>query len=286
MAGLEGALVEAVLQRIGLANTPTLDLTGLSSIYTAWCRHVPFDNCRKLIACRTQAAGPLPGDDPRDFFEAWIRHGVGGTCWAVHGAWCELLRTLGFKAHRAAATMMVAPNLPPNHGTVVVVIAGKAYLVDVGIMFVEPLPIIPGQESGIDHPAWGVHGHWLDDKYAVRWRALHQPDPFDCRIDEWPVDAQRFSAQHESTRAWSPFNFQLNFNLVKDGGRIGVGMGEEVRIGADGLMTRTPLIDRLAYLIDELGVSEELARQIPPDVPTPPPPGSKTAIRMSNRPPD
>jgi N-hydroxyarylamine O-acetyltransferase len=195
----------------------------------------------------------------------------------VHGAWFELLAALGFDAHRSVGTMMVAPNLPPNHGSVIVTVAGTAYLADACIMFVEPLPIVPGQNASVEHPAWGVRGHWLDDKYVVRWRALHNPDPFDCRLDDWSVDAQRFSAQHEATREWSPFNYQLNFHVVRDGGRIGVGMGEGVRIAADGAVTRTLLDDRLGYLIDELGVSEEMARQVPPDIPTPPPPGSRTA---------
>ena len=282
MRDLDPALVESILQRLGLSKPPDPDLAGLGELYAAWCGHVPFDNCRKLIACRSGAAGPLPGDTPRDFFEAWMRHGVGGTCWAIHGAWCELLSALGFDAHRAVGTMMVAPDLPPNHGTVIVEIDGKAHLVDASIMFVEPLPIVQGQEASIDHPAWGVRGHWLNDRYAVRWRGLHNPEPFDCRIDEWPVDARRYATQHEATRQWSPFNFQLNFNLVKGGGRVGVGMGEGVRISADGVVTRTRLTDRLAYLIDELGVSEELAQQLPPDIPTPPPPGSRTAARAEN----
>lgn len=285
MAGLDRTLVERVLQRIGLRETPATDLTGLREIYSAWCHHVPFDNCRKLIACRSGATGPLPGDDPTDFFKAWLQHGVGATCWAIHGAWCELLSAIGFKAQRAVATMMVAPDLPPNHGTVIVEIDGRFHIVDASIMFVEPLPIQRGQEAGIDHPAWGVRGHWLGEKYAIRWRALHAPEPFDCRIDEWPVDGARYATQHEATRIWSPFNYQLNFNLVREGGRIGVGMGEGVRIASDGSVTRFPLTDRLAYLVDVLGISEELARQIPPDVPTPPPPGSRSAAHSQSRPP-
>lgn len=280
MAEIPPAYVEKILEQMGLGEKPDPDLAGLGELYSAWCHHIPFDNCRKLIACRNRTPGPLPGDDSLDFFEMWLKHGVGGTCWASHGAWSDLLTALGFDAHRAVATMMVVPNLPPNHGTVIVNIGSSVYCVDVGIKFVEPLAIIPGRDVTIEHPAWGVRGHWVDDKYAIRWRALHLADPFDCHIDEWPVDAPRFAKQHEATREWSPFNYQLNFNLVKNGGRIGVGMGDAVQIAPDGAITRTPLEDRKGYLIDQLGVSEELARQIPPDVPTPPPPGS-SAARMN-----
>ncbi|MEZ5560551.1 MAG: arylamine N-acetyltransferase [Pseudomonadales bacterium] len=272
-------LVERVLERLGLARAPTADRAGLAAVYAAWCRRVPFDNARKLIAVRTGAGTPLPGDDPDDFFEAWLRHGVGGTCWAGNGALCALLQTLGFSAQRGVATMMVAPDIPPNHGTVIVHLEEGRFIVDASILHVDPLPIIEGKESVVGNGAWGVTGHWLGDDYAIRWRSLQRPEPFDCRIDEWPVAADRFRAQHEATRDWSPFNFELTFNLVRDGGRVGVAAGQGVRIDSAGRILAAALHDRIGFLVDELGVSEELARSIPEDVPTPPPPGSRTAAR-------
>jgi hypothetical protein len=122
-----------------------------------------------------------------------------------------------------------------------------------------------------------VTGHWLDDRYAVRWRGLTVAEPFDCRIDHWPVSAERFRTQHEATRAWSPFNFELMFNLVRGDGRIGVAHGQAVRIAADGTISAEPMTDRMGYLVDVLGISETLAREIPTDLSTPPPPGSRTA---------
>ncbi len=274
---LEPAQVEGVLTRLGLTAPPAATHAGLGEVYGAWCRHVPFDNVRKLIAVRAGSFAPLPGDDPAEFFQAWLEHGVGGTCWAGNGALCALLQSLGFDAQRGVGTMMVAPNLPPNHGTVVVTLPEGRFLVDASILHVEPLPIVEGRESTIEHPAWGVTGHWLGDKYAVRWRGPMRPDPFDCRIDEWPVDAERFRSQHEATRAWSPFNFELTFTLVRGDARVGAAQGQAVRIAADGTVTAEPLVDRMGYLVDELGISEALAREIPADVPTPPPPGSRTA---------
>lgn len=274
---IESSQVEQVLQRLGLSARPTSDLEGLKSLYEAWCRSVPFDNVRKLIALGAGSADRLPGDDPADFFDTWLQYGVGGTCWAGNGALCALLQSLGFDAYRGAATMMVAPDLPPNHGTVVVRLPQGQFLVDASILFVEPLPLVDGRESSIDHGAWGVRGHWLDDKFAVRWRALHREDFIDCRLDEWPVDAGRFRAQHEATRAWSPFNFELTCNLVRNDGRIGIAGGQAIFLHADGSLTAKPLDDRMAFLVDELGINAELAAQIPADVPTPPPPGSRTA---------
>lgn len=40
------------------------------------------------------------------------------------------------------------------------------------------------------------------------------------------------------------------------------------------------LNDKIKLLVDEFGYSEEIARRIPADLPTPPPPGSKTATEQ------
>lgn len=277
---LDPSQTEAVLTRLGLSAPPSISCTGLTELYNAWCRSVPFDNARKLIAVRSGSTGPLPGDDPAEFFDAWLEHRVGGTCWAGNGALCALLQSLGFDAQRAVATMLVAPNLPPNHGTVVVSLPEGEHLVDASILHVEPLPIVAGRDVDVEHPAWGVTGHWLDDAYAVRWRAFTVVEPFDCRIDEWPVTAERFRTQHEATRTWSPFNYELMFTLVRGDGRIGVARGQAVRIAGDGTVTTEPITDRMGYLVDELGISDTLARAIPPDVSTPPPPGSRTAAEQ------
>jgi N-hydroxyarylamine O-acetyltransferase len=79
-------LIDSVLMKLGLAHRPEPTLQGLSSIYGAWCRRVPFDNIRKLSHVRRGDLGKLPGDDAQDFFENWLRFGAGGTCWAGNGA--------------------------------------------------------------------------------------------------------------------------------------------------------------------------------------------------------
>ncbi len=97
-SALAPALVERVLAKLGLAAAPRADLGGLAALYAAWCRSVPFDNVRKLIHVRAAYPAPLPGDTPEDFFDAWLAHGTGGTCWAGNGALCALLESPGFRA--------------------------------------------------------------------------------------------------------------------------------------------------------------------------------------------
>src|SRR5262249_42887251 len=72
-------LRERVLSRLGLSAPPRPDLQGLTTVYAAWCRQVPFDNIRKLIHVQTQNQGVLPGDSAQDFFEAWLTDNTRGT---------------------------------------------------------------------------------------------------------------------------------------------------------------------------------------------------------------
>ncbi len=277
---LEHDLIERVLDRLGYSSAPDPSLAALRELYERWCRRVPFDNIRKLIHVRSGDPGPLPGDTPNEFFEAWLAHGTGATCWAGNGALCELLSALGYDARRAAATMMVAPGIPPNHGSVIVHVDEDRYVVDASMLFVEPLPLRAG--ARIAHGAWGVEALTIDGKFAVRWNALQRADLLDCQYNLYDVTAGQFSAFHEGTRSWSPFNFGLNLNLVRGTGRIGAGLEHRVEIDATGRTVRTPFTpdSRRAFLIDEVGIAETIVAQLPDDVPMPPPPGSRTAAAL------
>jgi N-hydroxyarylamine O-acetyltransferase len=92
-------------------------------------------------------------------------------------------------------------------------------------------------------------------------------------------------ASHDSARSTrppgsgGPFNYELTFTVVRGEARIGIAHGQAVQMDAHGSFTTTPPTHRTGYLVDELGVSEAMAAQIPVDVPIPPPPGSKTAAQ-------
>ncbi len=277
---LPPALVERVLAKLGLASRPAADRAGLAGLYAAWVRSVPFDNTRKLIALRAGRPGPLPGDSSRDFLEGWLVDGAGGTCWAMHGAFTEILRACGFRAERGIATMLVAPDLPPNHGTTSARIDGQNLLVDACIQHGEPLLLDPRLETGIHHPAHGVHVRPDAGKWILRWRSPFAPGSMDCRIDSLTSDAAEFRAYHESTRGWSPFNYQLFARVHRNGGVLLAVRGERVVIDEKGKESRSPLAgeDRLRFLVEELGLEESFARTVPQDVEMPPPPGSAAAL--------
>jgi N-hydroxyarylamine O-acetyltransferase len=131
-----------------------------------------MDNLRKLVHLRADDPGPLPGDTPEDFFAGWLAHGTGGTCWAVHGALTALLEACGFEARRGIGTMLVAPDLPPNHGLTSVRLDDETLLVDGCILHGEPL-LLMRRETAVEH-LLGAHGP--QRAMGRRWRSPFAPD--------------------------------------------------------------------------------------------------------------
>ncbi len=279
-------LLERILAKLGFANAPEPSLSGLRSLYEAWCRSVPFDNVRKLIHVRSQDSGPLPGDDSEDFFDAWLKHGTGGTCWVTNGGLFRLLDSLGFNAVRGEATMLIAPNIPPNHGTVIVSLDDERYIVDGSILQVEPLRLDETSVTGVSNGAWGVQCEKRDGHWVIRWRPAHMPDGMDCRIERLEVTRETFHQRHEATRPWSPFNYELYARSVRGDSMVSACFQQRVEFDHNGQMSKSPLDERgrARFLIEELGMSEEIVHALPPDMPTPPPPWSETAKRAASHP--
>ena len=272
-------LVEQVLAGLGLNQRPEPTFEGLRKLYAAWCQKVPFDNVRKLIHVRAVNSGPLPGSTAADFLKGWLRFGAGGTCWAGAGAFHAMLGTLGFQAVRGIGTMLAAPDLPPNHGTVAVNFDTDKYLVDCSILHGEPLLLRSDSQTSITHPACGVECSTREQRWHIHWRPLHRFDGFECRLERFDASGDEFNECHARTRGWSPFNYELTARINRGERVIGMSFGKEVSIEHDGSVTQRLISDaeRKRVLIEEIGISEELVRLLPNDIPTPPPPGSRTA---------
>lgn len=276
---LSMGVLERVLSRLGLAERPAPTFGGLQTLYAAWCRKVPFDNVRKLIHLHSHAPGPLPGDNPSEFLEAWLTYGTGGTCWAGNGALHAVLVSLGFGATWGMGTMHAAPEAPPTHGTVLVTCDETCYMVDASILHSAPLPLHESAPTGVAHPVWGVHCTKRTGTWCIRWRPLHRPEGLDCRLQYLHVSRETFRERHEQSRAWSPFNYEVYARAIRGETMVGVAHGQRVAFDRVGGVSHTPLggEDRLRVLIDELGMHEEIVHQLPLDTPTPPPPWSRTA---------
>ena len=270
---LEPDLIERVLQGLGLRERPEADLEGLRSFYAQWCLRVPFDNVRKLLHLRSGDSRPLAGDDASEFFEAWLAHGTGGTCWPANGALHSLLCELGFDAERGVGTMMASANPPPGHATVIVNLDGRRHMVDASILHGEPL-LLEKEPTAVPHPAWGVTCSQREGLWHVFWHPLHRPAGFDCRIEYLGASRNDFRIRHEMTRPWSPFNYSVTLRLNRGDRVVGIALGKRVEIRADGSIEETPITrdEQLRLLIDDFEISEELVMALPPDAPVPPPP--------------
>lgn len=261
-----------MFEALGLARTPEPDPGGLAQLYGRWCTKISFDNAQKRLFFTRGGEGPLPGSRVEGFFEGWLRHGTGGTCWAGSEALASLLAAAGFSAKRAIGTMLANPDTRgPNHGSVVVELEGRDVLVDTSILHQVPLPLDGGRTAG----ALGViDARREDERFHVSWRPLHRLEGLRCRIDAIDADALTFATLHETTRRWSPFNFAFTARINRVDRTLGWATGQRVEIDARGEATVTPLDDdgRRALLIDELGFSEEIVDALPEDAPVPPPP--------------
>lgn len=266
--------VAAVLEKLGVER-PTTDLGGLRTVYAAWCGAVSFDNVQKLIHLTDGRSGPLPGSTPETFFEAWLEHGTGGTCWSGNGALHDLLEALGFDVARAIATMLSSPEATAaNHGSVIATVEGERWIVDASILSGSPIrmpePGEPAGEGGL--PRF----EWLDGRPAVVWRTASAPEGFPCRIERIGADAAEWDERHQRTSRWGPFNYQLNARVLRGGATVGVARGERYTVDPDGVVSTRELgrDERVSFLVEELGISEEIAVRVPGDRPVPPRPAT------------
>ncbi|WP_081892156.1 arylamine N-acetyltransferase [Verrucomicrobium sp. BvORR106] len=277
---LSTALLGRVLDRLEIdcPSSPTPE--ALREVYAAWCRSVPFDNALKLTHVRAGKPGPLPGGEAGAFFDGWLRYGTGGTCWSSAGALQSLLQALGFDAIRGVATMMAAPDLPPNHGTVIVTLEGARFLVDSALLHVQPLELKVEETTQVEHGAWGCRSVWEDGRWHIHWRPVHQPQGLVCRLESWGATGDDYRARYEGTLRWSPFNYSLYIRTNRGEESIGLAFGSKLTLHADGRVSEQPIRDvqhRNQVLVEDFGLAEEVVNDLPEDQPLPPPPGSRSA---------
>ena len=204
--GLHPALREQVLDRLGLPGPPRTDLEGLAALYGAWCARVPFDNVRKMIALRSRPDGPLPGLGAQDFFEQWLAHGAGGTCWPTSNALFELARALGFEARRVAGSMRDLGVV--NHASVKVRADGREWLVDSSQLTNVPLPL-DDQVFVHDDPVFPAEVEPLDGTHVLWTHSPPNASHLPCRLLVDPAARAAYVAGYEASRTRSPFNQRL-----------------------------------------------------------------------------
>ncbi len=256
--GLTTSLRDRVLTRLGFDTAPAPDLAGLGALYAAWCARVPFDNVRKMIALRTPGAA-LPGITAEDFFEEWMRHGAGGTCWPSSHALCGLLASCGFDARRVVASMRDTGT--GSHGTVKVRVEGRDYLVDSSILTNAPAPCDDAVHIDADR-VWPVEIEPVGGTHLIWFDGLPSADPLICRVLQDPAEPGWYLTAYEASREHSPFNQRVyarkNFDSEV---RLLVGTTRFSKTAA-GVDARTLSGDELCgALHTDFGISERLIAQ-------------------------
>jgi N-hydroxyarylamine O-acetyltransferase len=265
-----------VLSRLGLPRSLPNDLVGLTRAYGAWCRNVPFDNVSKRVFF-ADPSGELPGGDATAFFESFLAHGTGGTCWSTSTALHALLSSLGFPARRAAGTMMMGNDPPParlTHGTVLVRAGGRDHLVDTHMLTATPLPLVRGENTSVPGPfgARTEPGEPLGGLFRVFFQPWNGRPEMSCLLEREEVDAAFIRERHLLSRNSGPFNGQLYVRRHTPDGHALVVRGSHVAVSREGATTTTPMAtraDRDARLA-ALGFSTAIIARIPDDEPLPP----------------
>ncbi len=108
---------ERLLRRLGLADTPTADATGLRGVHRAFVSQIPYEN----IAVQLGESDEL---DPAALVQRLLHGGRGGYCFEMNTVLHALLTTLGFAVERRQAIVgprdSQARGEPVNHMALVV----------------------------------------------------------------------------------------------------------------------------------------------------------------------
>ena len=210
ISGVQGLAMIVTKLKHAVLSCMSLDIEGapnverLRDVYRAWCAAVPFDNVRKMVALRT-GANHLPGIDAQDFFEAWLTHGTGATCWPGSNALHAILEADGFDVRRATGSMRDVG--VENHGTLIVHIDRSTWLVDSSMLLGDPVELRDHTYRRDDR--YGTEVEVSDRSHVVWYQVPPHNTGFPCRLLRRDVDESVFRARYVESRDRSPFNARL-----------------------------------------------------------------------------
>ena len=165
-----------------------------------------FDNISKLIALRTAPDESLPGIDANEFFERWLTHHVGGTCWTSSNALFELIASIGFDARRIAGSMRDTGIV--SHGSVKVALDGIDWLVDSSMLTRAPLPLTESLFAN-NEPVFSAEVEYVDGTHVIWTDLPPSPTCMPCRLLVDPATYAFYVEKWEGSRDRSPFNQRL-----------------------------------------------------------------------------
>jgi N-hydroxyarylamine O-acetyltransferase len=272
---LSADLLARTLCKLDLTSGLTVDLAGLNRLYAAFSKNVPNDNIQKRIWLAGNRTRPMPGGDPIEFFDNWLAHGTGGTCFPANGALYALLRATGFDARRiSGSVLMEGIEQGGNHGSVLARLDDTDYLVDAQLAAFTALPLVPGQSTSTGNGIHDISAVPTAEGFDVQWYpGSNRQRPLVMRpeLEMGPVDHGYFLAQYALSaspyRRRSPFNEALFIARHFAESILVVSRHNKTEVSSDNVATRSEITagERDRILIEELGISEDAVNAIPAD---------------------
>jgi len=246
---LSSEIVGRILGKLELKKQPEPDLEGLNRVHAAYCGHVSNDNIQKRIWLVGDKTKPVTGGDPIEFFENWLAHGTGGTCFAASGGLYALLRALGFDVRRVSGSVIrQGTKIHANHDSVLVCLRGKNYLVDPQHASFTAFPIVPGEVSSTGDGIHDTRAVPIPGGFELQsFPGANRQEPLQIQFDvsNWLVDHAFFLAHYALSalreRNRSPFNEALFICRRFPHAIIIVGRGNRIVVASDNTVTKTVL---------------------------------------------
>jgi N-hydroxyarylamine O-acetyltransferase len=268
--------VDAMLARLGFSSAPAPDLNGLRRVYAAWCQTVPFDNILKRIHLVGGAPTQFPNAVAQPFFDAFLAHGTGGTCWPSSLALFALLDALGFDVRLGSAAMGDAHSGPIHtHGTLILRCEGAQYWVDSSMLTDVPVALVAGSPTLVAHPLRPVRAEPVGELWRVWWRPPGMADDLGCLLLDDDVTVEHYFARYEASRNLGRFNTQLYATRNQPDSVLTVLSGQRIVLDAAGSRSSAlgwsavdssgRVSERTRVLIEEFGYSEEIVSRLPAD---------------------
>ncbi|SED15546.1 Arylamine N-acetyltransferase [Tenacibaculum sp. MAR_2009_124] len=194
-------VLHKLLNRFKLSTTECNE-EGLKKVYQAWCRNIPFDNFWKRLELEQSPFIEKDQIDATTFFEAWLEHGIGGTCWTTTNALQALLIDMGFQVKFVGGSMGDMGLV--NHGSLIVTTNDKReFIVDTSISNEVPIEIIP---NTIDNTPHSIQLIDEQEKLSILFEFPSKKDLMKCAIYNNTLSSENVQKHHKESYTNSLFN--------------------------------------------------------------------------------
>ena len=257
-------LCELVLARLGVEKPIPVTIEGLGRLFSAWCRCTGWDTVALSLRSIELSAGSATGFPAPSYFRRWLAYGISDVCFANSEALLVLLRTLGFAAGRVLGT----GGSNSFHGSVLVRIDDRRYLVDPTFLAEEPLPLLPSERSSAGAGPLKV---WADTDGTIRWQppqcrfhAVFRIEEFDCSFATFHDHHQLVEAGDDEHPLARLYHDKLFIRRNIDGGIQTYDNGIIVRKSERRSSIAKAAGNQRHLLTAEFGIAADLVAQIPP----------------------